>query len=149
MKRFVCVLVLISVFGVTGCQPSEERLTSQSEISTVTTVEPALRSGPAIEVMEKEIELGDIGVEEDEFVGRIFFFNAGSETLRINKVDGPCGCFAGYSGDKTVEPGEGGEIAVKFNKSKIPSGKVRRLVRIQTNDAENKVATWRNNKGLE
>ena len=106
MKQLACVLVLIFVFGFTGCQPSEERATPQSSISTVTTVELALSSGPAIEVMEKEIELGDIGVEEDEFVGRIFFFNAGSETLRINKVDGPCGCFAGYSGDKTVEPGE-------------------------------------------
>ncbi len=72
MKRFVCVLILISVFGVSGCQPSEERSTSQSVISTAKTVDSALRSGAAIEVMEKEIELGDIGVEEDEFVGRIF-----------------------------------------------------------------------------
>ena len=140
MKQFACVLVFISLFGAFGCQPSEERSTPKSAISTVKTVEPALRSGAAIEVMEKEIELGDIGVEEDEIVGRIVFFNVGSETLWINKIDGPCACLAGYSGDKTVEPGEGGELAVKFDKSRIPSGKIRRLVNIRTNDAENKVA---------
>ena len=140
MNRFVSVIVIIALFGVSGCQPSEERATSQNAISRVTTVEPVLRSGAAIEVMEDEIELGDIGVEEDEIVGKIVFFNVGSETLRINKVDGPCGCFAGYSGDKTVEPGEGGELEVKFDKSRIPSGKVRRLVNIWTNDAENRIA---------
>ena len=106
MNRFLIVLVLVSVFGVSGCQPSEERSTPQNAISTVKTVEPALLSGAAIEVMEDEIELGDIGFEEDEIVGRVVFFNVGSETLRVNKIDGPCGCFAGYSGDKTVEPGE-------------------------------------------
>ncbi len=67
MKQFACVLVLIFVFGVTGCQPSEEKSTPRSVISTATTVEPALRSGAAIEVIKNEIELGDIGVEEDEF----------------------------------------------------------------------------------
>ena len=94
MKQLFIILVLVVVFGFVGCQPSEEISTPQREISAVRTVEPALRSGAAIEVMENEIELGDIGVEEDEFVGRIFFFNVGSETLRINKVDGPCRCFA-------------------------------------------------------
>ena len=79
-QRFACVLVLSALFSFTGCQPSEERATPQSVISTA--VEPALHSGAAIEVMEKEIELGDIGVEEDEFVGRVVFFNVGSETLR-------------------------------------------------------------------
>ena len=90
MKRFACVLILISVLGVSDCQPSEKMPTPRSAISTSTAVESALRSGAAIEVMEKEIELGDIGVEEDEIVGRVVFFNVGSETLRINKVEGAC-----------------------------------------------------------
>ena len=71
MRQFAGVLVLIFVFGVTGCQPSEERSTPQNAISTATTVEPALRSGPAIEVMEKEIELGDIPEDQQHIVAII------------------------------------------------------------------------------
>jgi hypothetical protein len=69
--------------GFTGCQPSEERSTPQSEISTVRTVGPDLRSGPAVEVMEKEIDLGAIPPEVSEIVGNILFYNNGSEPLQL------------------------------------------------------------------
>ena len=74
-----------------------------------------LRSGPAIEVLEKEIELGDIAADTQEIVGSIIFFNEGSQPLQIRRIYGPCACLAGYSGDKLLEPGEGGEIQVLKN----------------------------------
>jgi len=79
MNRFVSVVVLIAMFGFTGCQPSEERSTPQSEISTVRTVEPALRIGPAIEIAEKEIDLGIIPPQVSEIVGRLYYNSCGMQ----------------------------------------------------------------------
>jgi len=137
MNRFVSVIVLIAMFGFTGCQPSEEKSIPQSEMSAVRTIEPALRSGPSIEIAEKEIDLGVIPSEAGEIVGSVLFYNNGSGPLQVQKVTGPCSCFAGYSGDKLLQPQEGGELQVRFNKSKIPSGRVKRLAKIMTNDPEN------------
>ncbi|MCD6393740.1 MAG: thioredoxin domain-containing protein, partial [Planctomycetes bacterium] len=44
-----------------------------------------------------------------------------------------------FEGEKVLAPGEGGELIVKFDKSKIESGPVKRLVRFETNDPANKV----------
>lgn len=134
LKVFLIVLIGLSVFG---CSPSwmkpESKETTQISSETV---KPKV-SGPAIDVWEKRIDLGVIGEETEEIVGSIYFSNAGDELLRVYKVDGPCACFSGYSGDKVLEPDEGGEIIVKFDKRKIPAGPVERMVRVKTNDPVN------------
>ncbi len=118
MKHFTIITVLLAVC----CIPSES----------------VARSGPSIDVVEKRIDLGDISLETDIIEGSILFINTGDEPLRVTKVDGPCACFAGYSGDKILQPEQGGEILVKFTKSKIPAGKVKRMVMVRTNDPVNK-----------
>jgi protein-disulfide isomerase len=90
--------------------------------------------GPSLEIMEAEIDLGTIAPETEEIVGTIHIFNRGTKPLEVFKVDGPCVCFAGYEGDKLLQPQEGGMLLAKFNKSKIPSGDVIRMVRVKTND---------------
>jgi protein-disulfide isomerase len=90
--------------------------------------------GPSLEIMEAEIDLGTIAPETEEIVGTIHIFNRGTKPLEVHKVDGPCVCFAGYEGDKLLQPQEGGMLLAKFNKSKIPSGDVIRMVRVKTND---------------
>jgi len=127
---------LVVLFSMMGCVPSEQRATESviaSPVKDTSTV-----SGPAIKVAETEIDLGNIPVDAQEVVGSIFFFNDGSQPLQIRKVHGPCACFAGYSGDKLLEPGNGGQLEVKFDKNKIPSGSVKRVVNIETNDPANK-----------
>jgi len=118
MKYFTIITVLLTVC----CVPSEA----------------VAKSGPSIKIVEKQINLGDIPPETDIIRGSILFINTGDEPLHVTKVDGPCVCYAGYSGDKLLQPEEGGEIVVKFTKSKIPAGQVRRMVRVKTNDAVNK-----------
>ena len=137
MKKFkVVVLVLISL-SILGCATSQTQ--PEPEENTQINSEPVRTpiSGPSIELLEKRIDLGVIGREAEEIEGSIYFLNVGDEPLRIEDVDGPCNCFAGYSGDMVVEPEGGGEIIIKFEKNKIPSGPIERMVRIKTNDPVN------------
>jgi len=85
----------------------------------------------------RHIDLGDIPLEVRKITATIPVFNPGGEPLIIEKVGGPCVCFAGWEGDKQIAPGQFGEINVLFDKDKIESGPVTRFVRINTNDPAN------------
>jgi len=137
MKKFVVVLILLTTFsgrsGATLKAGQEDQ--KDSQISSKSKKQEA--KGPSIEVQERSINLGTIKLETEEIIGNIYFFNNGDEPLRVTKVDGPCKCFSGYSGDKILQPDEGGELQVKFDKKTIQAGPVRRMVRIKTNDPVN------------
>ena len=126
MKKFGVIISLLAIYGIVNGVAAEENT-------------PNVESGSSavIEVVETEIDLGIIQQEQNEIVGEILFFNSGNGPLLIRKVTGPCACFAGYSGDKLLQPEEGGVLEVKFNKSKIPAGDVKRLAVIETNDPKN------------
>jgi protein-disulfide isomerase len=97
-------------------------------------------SGPSVQIAEKEISLGVISPQQGEIEGIIPVFNPGTEILEIKKVSGPCACFIGYSGDKVIQPDQGGEIEVRFDPAKIPAGPGKRQVRIETNDPNHPVS---------
>jgi protein-disulfide isomerase len=98
-------------------------------------------SGPAINIPQTDVNLGTILREKTEIIGEIVIFNTGDKPLKVLKVTGTCYCFAGYSGDDTVQPGASGMIQVKFDKNKIPAGDVVRTVEIETNDPANAKVT--------
>jgi protein-disulfide isomerase len=137
MKKLTVVLILLTTFSSLCCVTSEAGPETQKDAQINNEPEKPDTKGPSIEVQERKIDLGTIGLETEEIVGNIYFFNNGDEPLRVNKVDGPCACFSGYSGDKLLQPQEGGELQVKFDKKKIPAGPVKRMVRIKTNDPVN------------
>jgi protein-disulfide isomerase len=137
MRQFTPILVLLAAVCIWDCVPSQAAPDPQNGDRSIIKSEEATTSGPSIEIVEKRIDLGDISPETDIIEGSILFINTGDEPLRVNKVDGPCACFAGYSGDKILQPEQGGEIQVKFDKSKIPAGQVKRMVRVKTNDPVN------------
>ena len=137
MKYFIIFAALLTSMGLSSCVPATDRTKAQKDIPALNKSGALLSTGPAIEVIEKEIDLGIIPPEVGEIVGSILFYNNGSEPLQVRKVTGTCACFAGYSGDKLLQPQEGGELQVRFNKSKIPSGRVKRMAKIMTNDPEN------------
>jgi protein-disulfide isomerase len=91
----------------------------------------------------RHFDLGDIPHEVHKIAATIPFTNQGREPLVIEKVDGPCVCFAGWDGDKELAPRQKGVIYQKgviniyFDKDKIESGHVTRFVRINTNDPSN------------
>jgi protein-disulfide isomerase len=128
MYKILC-LTLIVCFG--GCASSQKNNIPARNAT------PAISrsiSGPSVQITEKEISLGVISPQQSEIKGIIPIFNPGTEALEIKKVSGPCACFKGSSGDKTILPGRGGEIEVRFDPAKIPAGNAKRLVRIETND---------------
>jgi hypothetical protein len=85
----------------------------------------------------RHFDLGNIPNEVRKITAAIPVSNPGRELLIIEKVDGPCVCFAGWDGDKEIAPGQKGAINVYFDKDKIESGHVTRFVRINTNDPSN------------
>jgi protein-disulfide isomerase len=89
---------------------------------------------PSILIQETHIELGTISGDTTKISGSIVVENVGDDTLRIMDLDGPCNCFTGYHGDEIVEPGGMGVIQALFDKSKLPAGEVRRMVRVLSND---------------
>ncbi len=95
--------------------------------------------GPKLWLDSKAIDLGLIPVGQQEIEGVIAYMNDGDETLEVTNISGSCDCFAGFEGEKVLAPGEGGELIVKFDKHKIESGPVKRMVRFETNDPANKV----------
>jgi protein-disulfide isomerase len=85
----------------------------------------------------RHFDLGDIPRQVRKTKAAIPLSNPGRGTLLIEKVDSPCVCFAGWDGDKEIDPQQKGVINVYFNKDKIESGHVTRFVRINTNDPSN------------
>jgi protein-disulfide isomerase len=128
MYRILC-LTLIICFS--GCA-SQKNNTSARDAKPAVSIKNI--SGSAVEIAEREISLGVISPQQSEIKGIIPIFNPGTEVLEIKKVNGPCACFKGSSGDKTILPGQGGEIEARFDPAKIPTGIAKRLVRIETND---------------
>lgn len=61
------------------------------------------------------------------------FVNRGSATLEIKKVKPSCGCTAAVLSNKTVLPGEAGEIKATFNTGSY-GGKVKKTISVLSND---------------
>ncbi len=122
MHRFLCLTLI-------GCLCGAVSQADELQAQSVRAI-----SGPVMQIAGKEISLGAISPQQSEIKGIIPIFNPGTEALEIKKVSGPCACFNGSSGDKVIQPGQGGEIEVRFDPAKIPAGNAKRLVRIETND---------------
>jgi protein-disulfide isomerase len=133
MFRIVCGVLIVCLCGcVSQADKSQTRFKQN--------IFPKSISGPAVEIAEKEISLGVIPPQQAEIKGIIPIFNPGTKALEIKKVSGPCACFNGSSGDKIIQPGQGGEIEVHFDPAKIPAGNAKRLVHIETNDPNHPVS---------
>jgi len=103
MKRSiwtVSIVLLVSVLGCAGLGGKDASSASKTP------------GGPVLWLDSKTIDLGIIAAGEETIVGTIPIMNDGDEPLEILKVDGPCSCFMGSSGDKLILPGQGGVITV-------------------------------------
>jgi protein-disulfide isomerase len=94
---------------------------------------------PKLWIESTAIYLGKVPVDEEKIEGVIRYMNEGDAVLEVSKITGSCDCFLGIEGDKVLAPGNGGELYVRFDKEKIESGPVKRMVRFETNDPQNKV----------
>ena len=132
IKRNIWTLSIVLFVSVFGCAGLAQKNSSSASKAAF---------GPALWLESKTIDLGTIPSGQDTIVGTIPVMNNGDEPLEILKVSGPCACFMGSSGDKVILPGRGGVITVNFDKNKIESGIVKRLVTLETNDPKNELAS--------
>lgn len=139
MKRLAVIITLLGTLAISGCLPSEED-ESKPKMPEAGKVEIKSQSGPAIEIMGTEIDLGTIRSEQQKIVGEIIFLNVGNRALQVRKVSSPSPCFLGYSGDRLVLPGQGGVLKVEFDASKVETSDVRDVINIETNDAGKRTA---------
>ena len=87
---------------------------------------------PRIEFEMTEKDFGN--VKQGEVFNHIFKFkNTGDAPLLIRRVRTTCGCTAALVSDRTVEPGEKGEIKVAFNTAGY-SGEQRKYIYVESND---------------
>lgn len=131
MNKSTVVMLLMAGLLI-GC--------SMSSIATAASQGQAVPKpvrGAVIEIPETEINLGTIGPDEDVVVGEIVYLNVGDKVLEVKEVSGACACFLGFSGDQVVDPGDRGVIQVRFDKSKIPAGKIKRSLNVLSNDSTN------------
>jgi hypothetical protein len=86
-----------------------------------------------------EIDFGKI--DSGKVVDMEFkFVNAGDETLIIKNINSSCGCTVPKVEKKEYQPGETGDIPVKFY-SKGYNGQIVKTITISTNDGDNPYTT--------
>jgi hypothetical protein len=129
MKLYRIELLIIFI-SICGCVPLNNNRVFQSKTN--------VNSGP-IFTFDEESDKSIIQFENKEIIGIIKFRNTGNQTLNILRVSGNCSCFAGYSGDQSIKPGQRGEIKVHFTKTESLSTASTRTVKIETNDINRKL----------
>ncbi|MFQ6036995.1 MAG: DUF1573 domain-containing protein [Candidatus Aminicenantales bacterium] len=93
--------------------------------------------GPRIAFKEESWSFGK--VKEGEMATHVFVFqNTGDAPLVIKRVRTSCGCAAALVSEKTLPPGQKGELKVSFN-SRGYEGNVAKYVYVESNDAANPV----------
>ena len=125
-------MVLVIGAAWVGCGGSAKVENLEREVNA-----EVFRFGPVLRLEQREVELGSF-VDGDEIVGPVFFENPGSEDLFIRKITSTCACLSGVTGDRRLVPGGAGVLEVEFDSLKIPAGRVSRVVRLESNDPEQK-----------
>jgi hypothetical protein len=150
-KLFVLALVLTcTVFGLQAqTQPKAKGKSTTTKVkpsvapTVVTTpapapaapVQPAV-TGEGGPKMVFEVETVDYGkIKEGAEPVRIFKFkNTGNEALVITSARGSCGCTVPSYSEKPIQPGETGEIKVRYDTKRL--GPFNKQVTLTTNEKE-------------
>ncbi len=89
---------------------------------------------PKLKLLQSQYDFGN--VEEGKTVDvKISFKNEGNSVLKINDVKTSCGCTAALLSNKSLQPGETGNIRIELDTANR-EGKLTRTVTIYTNDPE-------------
>jgi hypothetical protein len=89
--------------------------------------------GPRIRFERSELDLGaaEYGAE---ITTKVSFSNAGSELLRVKDLRSSCTCTVGTLEKKEYQPGEAGQIELKYRALRMPGEEVRQSLLVETND---------------
>ncbi len=107
--------------------------TALALILTTLLVAPALAQ--VIKVTPMSHDFGDMKQQQTETT-RVTVTNEGAGLLQIQNVDADCGCTIPTLNKYSLAPGESTDIIIEFSSKKF-SGKVHKVIHIETNDPLN------------
>lgn len=90
----------------------------------------AQTTGPAIEFTSQVVDYGEIKKGSDG-VRTFEFINSGNQPLVITKVYSSCGCTIPKKPETPIEPGDKGEIQVKYDTNRV--GPIRKTITVNSN----------------
>ena len=132
------VLLTIVVMTQPGCQPSQVRTEEQGSgkqqvEKKVTEAKPGIGENlPAVSIENTVHDFGEMGPgtsDKCEFK----FKNAGSDVLKISRIQSTCGCTVPQLKKKEYAPGEEGVVSVSFHAPNT-KGKTTKHLYIVSND---------------
>ena len=135
MRHLYSVLVIMFVgMSITFAQTKTSTLAEAKNVEKVEkTTEEKKVDGPDMTFESRVIDYGTIEQNADPY--RYFkFTNTGKSALIITSAKGSCGCTVPTFPQEAIEPGESGEIKVRYATNRI--GQFRKTVTLTTNMAE-------------
>ena len=114
MKKVILGLIAIFTMSLVSCKTDAADKVKAENVEAATERDAQEVFYPTMDFEEKNFDFGTIN--EGEVVEHIFkFTNNGKAPLVITSARGSCGCTVPTYPKTAVQPGESGEMLVKFN----------------------------------
>jgi hypothetical protein len=134
MRKASIVLGILALTAFVSCKEKASEKIDESNVAAAAQRDEAAKSLPVMTFEEKEFDFGTIDQgtpQEHTFV----FTNTGEAPLIITNATSTCGCTVpDYPKDTPIQPGDTGELVVKFNGSGM--NQVIKTVTLNTNTAK-------------
>ncbi|MEN8138956.1 MAG: DUF1573 domain-containing protein [Bacteroidota bacterium] len=132
MKSLKILALTFGVLLFSSCgDDATSRINKENAESSELKVAEINKGFPTMTFEKEKHDFGDIN--EGDIVETVFKFkNDGDTPLIITNARASCGCTIPKYTDKPIQPGEEGEISVKFNSNRKP-GKQNKRVTLTTN----------------
>ena len=133
MRKATVILGVLALMAFVSCKEKATERIDESNVAAAAQRDEAAKSLPAMTFEEREFDFGTIEQgtpQEHTFV----FTNTGEAPLIITNATSSCGCTVpDYPRNVPIQPGEKGELVVKFNGSGM--NQVIKTVTLNTNTA--------------
>lgn len=133
MRKATVILGVLAMTAFVSCKEKASQKIDESKVAAAAQRDEAAGLLPVMTFEEKEFDFGTIAQntpQEHTFV----FTNTGEAPLIITNASSSCGCtIPDYPKNTPIQPGEKGELVVKFNGSGM--NQVIKTVTLNTNTA--------------
>ena len=134
MKKVSIILGVLAITAFVSCKEKASERIDEGNVAVAAQRDEASKTLPEIAFAEQEFDFGTIDQgtpQEHTFV----FTNTGEAPLIITNATSSCGCtIPDYPKNVPIQPGETGEMVVKFNGSGM--NQVIKTVTLNTNTAK-------------